>query len=567
MAEISEKTKMIEKIKNYMKNNLLDGYIIPKNDNYFTEFSKINNLQKLTGFTGSAGFALVLKEKNYLFVDGRYTLQANMQSGKNFKILQIPYKWPKDVIKEDYKKIGFDPNLFTQKTLNKYFENKSNLIPLSFKFQNHKTEIKKNFFILKDKIIGENFKSKLNRVTFFLKKRKIKYFYVSSSENVCWLLNIRGYDLPNSPLANCKVLITDEKKIYLFTNRIKISKIKKKFGRNIFICDEDQLFQIILQLKKGNFGIDENTCSIFEEQLIKSKYKIILKNDPIYNLKSIKNSTEINNMKKAHVIDGVAVTKFLYWFKKNKKIVNEQQVEKKLETFRKRSKLYLYPSFETIAGSGPNGAIIHYRSNKNTNRSIKKNDVLLIDSGGQYKWGTTDITRTTCYGSISQKIKDNFTRVLKGHISVATCDLKKYQNGNEIDRLARKYLKLVNLNYAHGTGHGVGFFLNVHEGPQAISSNNKIKLKKGMILSNEPGFYLNNKYGIRIENLIYIDEFKNKKFFKNLTYAPIDLDLVNFNLITKKEREYLFNYHLDVYKKISKFLNSKEKKWLVGLIK
>ena len=567
MAEISEKTKMIEKIKNYMKNNQLDGYIIPKNDNYFTEFSKINNLQKLTGFTGSAGFALVLKEKNYLFVDGRYTLQANMQSGKNFKILQIPYKWPKDVIKEDYKKIGFDPNLFTQKTLNKYFENKSNLIPLSFKFKNHKTEIKKNFFLLKDKIIGENFKSKLNRVIFFLKKRKIKYFYVSSSENVCWLLNIRGYDLPNSPLANCKVLITDEKKIYLFTNRIKISKIKKKFGRNIFICDEDQLFQIILQLKKGNFGIDENTCSIFEEQLIKSKYKIILKNDPIYNLKSIKNSTEINNMKKAHVIDGVAVTKFLYWFKKNKKIVNEQQVEKKLETFRKRSKLYLYPSFETIAGSGPNGAIIHYRSNKNTNRSIKKNDVLLIDSGGQYKWGTTDITRTTCYGSISQKIKDNFTRVLKGHISVATCDLKKYQNGNAIDRLARKYLKLVNLNYAHGTGHGVGFFLNVHEGPQAISSNNKIKLEKGMILSNEPGFYLNNKYGIRIENLIYIDEIKNKKFFKNLTYAPIDLDLVNFNLITKKEREYLFSYHLDVYKKISKFLNSKEKKWLVGLIK
>ena len=567
MAEISEKTKMIEKIKNYMKNNQLDGYIIPKNDNYFTEFSKINNLQKLTGFTGSAGFALVLKEKNYLFVDGRYTLQANIQSGKNFKILQIPYKWPKDVIKEDYKKIGFDPNLFTQKTLNKYFENKSNLIPLSFKFKNHKTEIKKNFFLLKDKIIGENFKSKLNRVIFFLKKRKIKYFYVSSSENVCWLLNIRGYDLPNSPLANCKVLITDEKKIYLFTNRIKISKIKKKFGRNIFICDEDQLFQIILQLKKGNFGIDENTCSIFEEQLIKSKYKIILKNDPIYNLKSIKNSTEINNMKKAHVIDGVAVTKFLYWFKKNKKIVNEQQVEKKLETFRKRSKLYLYPSFETIAGSGPNGAIIHYRSNKNTNRSIKKNDVLLIDSGGQYKWGTTDITRTTCYGSISQKIKDNFTRVLKGHISVATCDLKKYQNGNAIDRLARKYLKLVNLNYAHGTGHGVGFFLNVHEGPQAISFNNKIKLEKGMILSNEPGFYLNNKYGIRIENLIYIDEIKNKKFFKNLTYAPIDLDLVNFNLITKKEREYLFNYHLDVYKKISKFLNSKEKKWLVDLIK
>ena len=198
---------------------------------------------------------------------------------------------------------------------------------------------------------------------------------------------------------------------------------------------------------------------------------------------------------------------------------------------------------------------------------MKRGDIYLVDSGAQYYYGTTDVTRTISLDNQNKKIKEIFTRVLKGHLGVYNFKLKKNTTGNILDKLARKYLNKIKLDYSHGTGHGVGFFLNVHEGPQAISFNNKIKLEKGMILSNEPGFYLNNKYGIRIENLIYIDEIKNKKFFKNLTYAPIDLDLVNFNLITKKEREYLFSYHLDVYKKISKFLNSKEKKWLVGLIK
>ncbi len=238
-----------------------------------------------------------------------------------------------------------------------------------------------------------------------------------------------------------------------------------------------------------------------------------------------------------------------------------------MEYFRKKSNSYLFPSFDTIAGSGPNGAIIHYKSNNITNRRIKKKDILLIDSGGQYKWGTTDVTRTTSNGVYSNKIKNNFTRVLKGHIAVVTCDLKKSFNGYLIDKLARKPLKNVGLNYSHGTGHGVGFFLNVHEGPQSISRYNRIPIKEGMILSNEPGYYLKNKYGIRIENLIYVKKIKNKLIFKNLTYAPIDLDLINFKILTKKEREYLFDYHLEVYSKLSKYLNKNEKKWLISLIK
>ena len=234
---------------------------------------------------------------------------------------------------------------------------------------------------------------------------------------------------------------------------------------------------------------------------------------------------------------------------------------------RKRSKNYLFPSFDTIAGSGPNGAIIHYKSNSLTNRTLKKNDILLLDSGGQYKWGTTDVTRTTCLGKISNEIKNNYTRVLKGHIAVVTCDLSKKFNGHLIDKLARKPLKDIGKNYSHGTGHGVGFFLNVHEGPQSISKYNCVRLKEGMILSNEPGFYKKNQYGIRIENLIYIKKIKKNLFFENLTYAPIDIELINFKMLTKNEKKYLFDYHLDIYNKISKYLNKFERKWLINLIK
>ncbi len=558
---------MIKKIKKFIKDKYLDGYIIPKNDNYFTEYSKINNLAKVTRFTGSAGFALILKNINYLFVDGRYTLQARQQSGKEFTIFEIPYVLPKNLSNIYNYKIGFDPNLFTQMTLEKYFGNKFNLIPLVFNFNNSINEYVNKVFTLNVSVTGENLFSKINKVRNYMKKNSINFLYSSASENVNWLLNIRGKDLPNSPLVNCKLLIADNNKLYLFINSNKIPISIMKYFKNFIICKENDLFKILNSLKRGFFCIDKNSCSLFEHEIIKSKFDIKHDIDPIYDLKSIKNVTEIKNNINAHIEDGVAVTKFLYWFKNNKKKLTERKVENKLQELRKRSKNYLYPSFDTIAGSGSNGAIIHYKSTNKTNRVIKKNDILLIDSGGQYKWGTTDITRTTCAGEITKIIKNNFTRVLKGHIAVINCDLDKRFNGHLIDNLARKYLKKVGLNYSHGTGHGVGFFLNVHEGPQSISKYNTIKLKKGMILSNEPGYYSKNNYGIRIENLIYIDSYNKKLKFKNLTYAPIDTDLINFKNLSKKERDYLFKYHLEVYSLISKYLTYKEKKWLISLIK
>ena len=559
---------MSTEINNIILSNNLDGYILPKNDNYFTEYSKTNHLKLITNFSGSAGFAIFLKNKNYLFVDGRYTIQAEKESGKKFKICEIPYIWPKDILKKQIK-IGFDPDLFTWETLNKYFGDNYNLVPINFKFKSERKN-KNNypFFSLHPEVAGESVNKKIGRLIKIMKKKKIDYTYISSGENICWLLNIRGRDLPNSPIANCKIIITKEKQIYFFSNQSKINKIKLSLKKlKIQFLKESSILNCLVRLKNGNFCIDSKSCSVFEESLISYKFKIIDREDPIYDLKSLKNEIEIKNMVNSHIEDGIALTKFLYWIKNCKlKNLTESKIEKKLESFRKKSKNYLYPSFDTIAGSGPNGAIIHYRSDKFSNRKLKKNDLLLLDSGGQYKWGTTDVTRTLCFSKVSNKIKDIFTRVLKGHIAVASTDIKKAVNGHNIDKIARKSLNSVGLDYRHGTGHGVGAFLNVHEGPQGISKNNYVKLKEGMVLSNEPGFYKKNDFGIRIENLVFIKKIKSKLLFENLTMAPIDKDLINFKMLNKKEKNYLFKYHFDVYNNISPFLNKNEKKWLAKLI-
>ena len=315
-------------------------------------------------------------------------------------------------------------------------------------------------------------------------------------------------------------------------------------------------------------SFDKMTCSIFYKNEIKKKFRFYETIDPIYFLKAKKNNVEINNMINSHKEDGVALTKFLYWLKSNviKKNISELDAQSKLEQFRKKNKNYIFSSFNTIAGTGPNGAIVHYRPSKKSNKTIKKNDIFLCDSGGQYKFGTTDVTRTICFSKQKNSIKDKFTKVLKGHIAVATSNLKKFNTGKKVDVKARQFLKKDGLDYAHGTGHGVGFFSNVHEGPQSITKINTVKLEEGMIVSNEPGYYKKGHYGIRIENLVYIKKINSKLYFENLTLAPIEKDLINFSLLTNKEKNYLFEYHLNVYSKISKFLNNNERKWLASLI-
>ena len=283
-------------------------------------------------------------------------------------------------------------------------------------------------------------------------------------------------------------------------------------------------------------------------------------NDPIYNLKAIKNREEIRNIKLAHMYDGAALTKYLFWIKKNfnKKKITEISASKKLLNFRKKNKTFKFSSFPTISGTGPSGSIIHYKASKRSNRVLKKGDVYLVDSGGQYEFGTTDVTRTISLKNSDKRIKNIFTRVLKGHIAVSSFELRNNTSGSEIDTKARKYLREIGLNYSHGTGHGVGYFLNVHEGPQAISKNNKIRFQEGMVVSNEPGYYEKNKFGIRIENLIYVKKEKRKKFFENLTLAPIDKELIDKHILSKKEKNWLNSYHHKVYKNLKGSMNKIE---------
>ena len=562
---------MINKIKNLINLNNLDGYVVPKNDEFFTEYSKTNKLQIVANFTGSAGFILVLKNSNHLFVDGRYTIQAKQQSGKKFIIHEIPYVWPKNILKGKSLNIGFDPKIFTIETLKIYFGDTCNLLPINKNlFKKNYEIINKNNLVysIDSAVAGESVKKKIERLIKIINKNKIDNLYISSGENVCWLLNIRGKDLPNSPVANFQAIITKTKNIILLGNIKKLKNLKKKFSKEkIRFFEKDKFFEILNLLKGKNFCIDGKTCSVLNENLINSKFSIRERVDPIYGLKSIKNKTEIKNMANAHIEDGVAVTKFLYWIKNsNINKLDEIKVEKKLEKFRRQRKNFLFPSFSTIAGSGPNGAIIHYRSNKKSNRKLNKDHLLLVDSGGQYKWGTTDVTRTICFNNPSKKIKELYTRVLKGHIAVATAKIERIKNGDNLDKIARKSLRSINLDYKHGTGHGVGFFMNVHEGPQSISKNNHVKLKKGMIVSNEPGYYLENKFGIRIENLVYIDGNKKNLYFKNLTYVPLEKDLVDENLLSKAEKDYIFKYNLETYSRISPYLNEKEKSWLAKLL-
>ena len=564
---------MINKIKilrNKFKRYNIDGYIIPKNDEYFTEYSKINRLKIISNFSGSAGLAVILKNKNYLFTDGRYTIQSQIESGKNFKIISYEKIINCDLFQN--LTLGIDPKLFTYDQIKKFFlkKNKIKFINNNLIDEIESPKINDNFpfFSLSKKIVGESHISKINKISKYLKINNSDYLFVSAPENVAWILNIRGGDSPNSPVPNSRLIIGKDKKIFFIAKTKKSKKLlKEKIIHSNKLIEISEFSKKILELKGNNFIIDNKSCSIYFEDIIKSQFRITRREDPTYLLKAIKNKIEIKNMINAHIFDGAALTKFLYWIKKvNRKQINEVQAQNKLESFRKMNKNYLYPSFDTIAGSGKNGAIVHYRAKKENCRIIRKEDILLCDSGGQYKYGTTDVTRTICFSRPKKYISDIFTKVLKGHIAVANTNLKKDNIGSKIDKRARKFLKKSGLDYAHGTGHGVGFFLNVHEGPQSISKINQVKIREGMILSNEPGYYKKNSFGIRIENLIFVKKTKNKIFFENLTLAPIEKELINYKLLTSMEKNYLFKYHVNVYSKISKYLNLKERKWLASFI-
>ena len=574
---LSNKSKL-QKLRKLMQTRNIDVCLINQTDEFQNEFlpTYSQRLQWLTNFSGSAGEAIITMSKAYLFVDGRYTLQAKNEVNKNiYKVYNYTEKTPTEILKSfKFKKINFgmDGNIISVKKFNNLTSEigknvsikllKENLVDLIW---HDRPKIKKSIIWHHHyKFHGTKVSDKIKSVTKIIKKQQAQYLFVSSNESICWLLNIRSNDLPYTPIFMSRLIISASGECFLFANikssikfskQIKIHQIEPKFLTS-FLSNTVSSQKIIA---------DPRTLpSNIYQSLKKLKSKVKLIDDSIEILKSQKNNTEIKGVRSAHLRDGVALTKAIFWIKESvmKKGLTELQAVKRIDTNRSKNKHFHSLSFPTIAGSGPNGAIVHYHANKKTNRIIKDTDLFLIDSGGQYLDGTTDVTRTISFNKVSKEQKKMNTLVLKGHIAVATSKFSKSETGKNLNVNARKYLKEHNCNFDHGTGHGVGYFLNVHEGPQSISSVSKVKFLPGMIISNEPGYYKANAYGIRIENLITVRKLGNKYEFENLTLAPIDKKLIEVSLLTTNEISWLNTYHKLVYSKLNKYLKPKEKIWL-----
>ena len=564
----------LNKLKKVLIKKNIDAYLVPKNDCFFNEFIKTGNdrLRYVSNFTGSAGTALILHKKNYLFVDGRYTLQAKQESGHLFSIIDISKINILSFLKKNYTniKIGFDPNLFRFQAIKNILKEKINLVSIEKNlieqiWKDKKKEVSKNAFILENQYCGISHIKKIKKLRDLLDINKKNSFFISSNENVCWLLNIRGEDSIYSPLLNAFALI-QQNKITVFCNLKKVgNKLIKSFKKDVQFSDIKSLKEKLIRTKIFSVKIDPATTSYgLIKFLQSSKIKCKFIQDPIFHLKSKKNKIEIQNLKIAHMFDGVALVKLFFWINqfKNKKKINEISCQKQLENFRKENSFYLGPSFPPISGFNKNGAIIHYNATNKTNQLLTGNGIYLLDTGGQYLWGTTDVTRTISLGKPSLYKKNIYTRILKGHLALRNFELKNNTTGAQLDQAARKYLKQIGLDYPHSTGHGVGYCLNVHESPPSISKKSKDKFAVGQVVSNEPGYYLERQFGMRIENLIYVNKIKKKLLFEDLTLVPYDKNLINKDLLSRLEIKYLNNYHKEVFEKLNSFLNLKELNFL-----
>ena len=551
-----------------------NAYIIPRNNENFT--SQINNkknrLQYVTNFSGSEGLALITQRRNFLFVDGRYVLQAKREVFKSFTIVEIPkLNLQKILQKQKNIILGFDPRLFTSAFF-KEFKNKKNIIlqPIENNLVDlicKKKEEKKNsyFSILEEKYSGNAISNKLNTIKKILFNNKS--ILISDPNLIAWCLNIRDKSQHYNPTVVGKLFFL-KNKTFFFTDKSKINTKLEEYFKNILIIEEIHKFESFLsKIKKQKIIIDPLSCSYYDEQILKKNNLIQKDSLSLYKLKSIKNSTEISNIKIANLFDGIAFTKFLIWLKCNiaKEKITEISAQKKLEYFKRLNKSYITSSFPTISAFGANGAIVHYNANKKTNKIINKNNFYLIDSGSQYLFGTTDATRTIGFKNLTKEKKIKFTLVLKAHLQTFLHRFKKNIRGCDLDKIIRKDLISKNMNYTHGTGHGVGYYLNVHEKPYAISPFNKLVLDANVVLTNEPGFYKKNKFGIRIENMMITIQKNSKKYFENLTLIPYDKDCILDNILSQNEKDFINSYHQKIYFSLRPFMNKREKKMLFNM--
>ena len=569
----------------------VDGYLVPHGDEHQGEFNApyAERLKWLTGFIGSAGLAIVLTDKAVIFVDGRYTLQVKTQvDGALYEYAHLvddpPDKWLAKTLTKNAK-LGFDPRLHTPRGF-------ARLAKAAAKTGAALTAIPENLIdkvwddqparptapvsVYSAKFAGRSSADKRALVAKVLKAEDMDAFLISALDSIAWLFNIRGADVEYAPLSYAYTLLFVDGTAVLFINEAKVSaEVRAHLGADVRVESYEGLEAALATLdsKVNAIGIDQGTASRWVADLLEAAKRTAKPGaDPCTALKARKHPAELDGVREAHVRDGAALTRFLAWLVAEgpKGTIDEVSAADKLESFRAESNLFLGPSFPTIAGAGANGAVVHYRAMPETAATIKPEMLFLIDSGGQYLDGTTDVTRTVAIGMPTPEQKRHFTLVLKGHIALARASFVVGTTGSQLDALARVSLWEDGLDFEHGTGHGVGTYLGVHEGPQRISKvGNSVALEPGMVISNEPGYYRTGAYGIRIENLVAVVEAVAPEGaerplleFETITLAPIDVNLVDAAMLGADEKAWLNGYHAKVRETLGPLVDEGTKAWL-----
>lgn len=575
----------IKQIREIMKKHKIDFYIAPSADAHQSEYvaDYYRGRAYLSGFTGSAGTLLVGLNEAKLWTDGRYFIQAEEQLKDTgidlMKIAVEGYETLNEWIAANIKEgnvLSLDGNCYS---FNQYKELKKIAEKNNFKIEMNKDILnevwldrpslpKDKMFIHEEKYAGKSVDEKLNAIREIMKKEKVSSYLVSSLDDIAWCFNIRGNDIAFNPVVISYAIITmDQAELYVDKNKVTSDVEERLKLQNINIFEYDEIEKAVKELS-GRVMIDPAKVNAKLAALISAE--IVERSNITTELKAIKNDVEIANLEKCQVRDGVAMVKFIKYLKENvgKKEITEISAAEKLSAIRAEGENAKGDSFSTIAGYKEHAAMMHYSATEESNYELKPAGLFLVDSGGQYLDGTTDITRTFVLGDLTDEEKRDFTLVLKGHINLARAKFLKGTNGMNLDILARGPLWQYGIDYKCGTGHGVGFFLNVHEGPQGIRPRgNDVPLEPGMILTNEPGVYKEGKFGIRTENTLLVvkdETTESGEFyrFETISYCPIDLDGVKVKLLNPEEKLWLNRYHRIVYEKLSPYLNKEEKEFL-----
>jgi Xaa-Pro aminopeptidase len=561
----------------------IDAYFVPHADEHQNEYSPAyaERLAWLTGFTGSAGYALITHDRAVMLTDGRYTIQAKQElDSKVFDQGDYTKTHPVDWAIEAMPVggvFGFDPKIVTHDQAQKFSQRlEAKGMSLKAVTQNLIDPLwldqpalpKSLVYRLGEEYAGEPFSNKINKIA---KKCEADYLLISDLTCVAWLLNLRGQDIDITPVFMAYALLdVTAEKVTLFTDRSRVSEdVLSMQGNALDIREYEEIEGALEMLGTGKrVQLDSSETSEWLYMLLQDNgAEITEQKNPIILAKACKNEAEIDGMKEAHRIDGTALSKFFAWFDahKDEGIHTETSVEDVLYGYRAESNLFRGISFDPISGFAENGAVIHYRAKEETALTIKGDGLYLLDSGGQYECGTTDLTRTVAVGMPSEEMKRHYTAVLKGHIALARAVFPSGTTGAQLDVLARQYLWEMGLDYAHGTGHGVGMFLNVHEGPAGISARAHEPLAEGMILSNEPGYYEEGSHGIRIENLIQVKKApepfadgRDRYYFETISLVPFDRSLMVMDMLEADELTWINEYHQQVYDEISISLNDDE---------